>query len=302
MITVSQPPKLTPLDEQTFNARAQMIKAALPYIGLPSAKPMALLARFMELQSTLRYFSNSGKIRACAIGSRRPTPEEMLSDLRKYCDGNEAETIDRLLNAMKIGHFYEKFRDLENNPAFSQLLHSMNTGGFHNASSKPQGGDTMGQSFNPEQLLKNIPPELLKNFNPDMLKNFDVNKFNQLMQAFNNGAQAGQPAGSNAYGARAAAGSSANPGSAYSSGAGAANRGNAYTSGGAAAGSSTYGSNAGPAGSSTYGSGAGSNTYGNGAAAAGSSAPASGFNEEQLKALLTPEQLKLFESLKKSMS
>lgn len=221
-----------------------MIKASLPYMNASSAKPMALLARFMELQNTMRYFNSPGKIKACAIGSRRPTPEEMLSDLRKYCDGNEAQAIDRFLNAMKIGHFYEKFKDMESNPDFNKIINSLNSGGSHDNHYNPRGGDTMGQSFHPEQLLKNIPPELLKNFNPEMLKNFDVNKFNQLMQAFNSGNPSGasnspdEPRHSTPRAPRQAAPREVD----------------------------------------------------------------NSFNEEQLKALLTPEQLKLFESLKNSMN
>lgn len=185
MITVRQTTKLTAFDEQTFNNLSQMIKAALPYLNVSSARPMAILARFMELRSTLQYFNSPGKLQACSIGSRHPSPEEMLSDLRKYCDGNEAKTIDQLLNALKIGHFYEKVRTMESNPDFNRIMNTINSGGSHNSSSEFRGGDPMSQSFNPEQLFKNIPPDVLKNFNPEMLKNFDVNKFNQLMQTLN---------------------------------------------------------------------------------------------------------------------
>ena len=63
-------------DEQTFGNMSQMIKASVPYMCPQAAGPMAMLARFLELQNTVRYFKNPGKIQACGIGSRRPSPEE----------------------------------------------------------------------------------------------------------------------------------------------------------------------------------------------------------------------------------
>ena len=101
----------------------------------------------------------------------------------------------------------------------------------------------MGQSFNPEQLLQNIPPDVLKNFNPEMLKNFDMNKFNQLMKAFNGSNQSqGQRAGA-------------------------------------------------PQNNSTRQTNYSSQPV----------KPSGGFDENQLKSLLTPEQLELFQSLRKTM-
>ena len=258
MIAVSPSAKLTPLDEQTFGNMSQMIKASVPYMCPQAAGPMAMLARFLELQNTVRYFKNPGKIQACGIGSRRPSPEEMLCDLRKYCDGNEARIIDTLLNAMKLGKFYEKFKDMENNPDLSRLIRMINTysntsgetiepslagkcqntgfGGAPPAASAIHGGETMKSSFDPEQILKNI--------NPELLKNFDMNKFNQLVQAVNSG-NFPKTQGSTFQG---------NNGSSFE---------NSHTA---------------------------------------FEPPVSGFNEEQLKSLLTPEQLNLYESLKKSMT
>lgn len=241
MITVRQTTKLTAFDEQTFNNLSQIIKASLPYLNISSARPMAIIARFIELRSTLQYFNSPGRLKACSIGSRHPSPEEMLSDLRKYCDGNEAKAIDQLLNALKIGHFYEKVKNMENNPDFNRILNTINSGGSHNSNAQFRGGEPMSQSFNPEQLFKNIPPDVLKNFNPEMLKNFDVNKFNQLMKTLNANTSSGpEPSKSKQN-------------------------------------------------KQFYNEAANDKTD-------------NSVNEAQLKALLTPEQLRLFESLRKSMT
>ena len=284
VIAVSEPSKLTPLDEQTFGNMSQMIKASVPYMSPQAARPMAMLARLMELQNTINYFRLPGKVRACSIGSRRPSPEEMLLDLRKYCSGNEAKMIDTLLNAMKIGKFYEKFKDMENNPEFSQLFQALSSvqgmnpfqnaafaqamsqaqepcsgqaadpGGTYIPASNTHGGETMKPSINPEQVLKNI--------NPELLKNIDLNKFNQLVQAINSG----NFPGSEKFPFSSFQNDSLN---------------------------SRFQGN--------------KNSYRQSEPDRESSPPAfetpvSGFNEERLKALLSPEQLQLYESLKKSMT
>ena len=245
VIAVRQPPKLTPFDEQTFGNVSQMIKASLPYMSRHSARPMAIMARFMELQNTLRYFRHPEPIQACGIGTRRPTPEEMLGDLRKYCGGKEAKTIDSLLNLLRFGKLYEKFKDMENSPDVLQHTSPMNSDGTQTFTSNLHGGDPMQSSFNPEQLLKNI--------NPELLKNFDMNKFGQLMEAVNSGNfqnfQA-QPAPPNFSGQ---------------------NQNSAQK-------------NPAPQNQTSQ------------------NPPPSGFDEDRLKALLTPEQLKLYESLKRSMT
>ncbi len=318
MIVVSRSPKLTQLDEQTFDNMSQMIKAALPYMSPSSAKTMAMLARFMEMRNTMKYFNQpqAASLHACSIGSRRPGTEEMLMDIRKYCDGSEAEAIDKLLNALKIGKFYEQFKEMEKNPDFSNLFRAMNQYGGHSPNEDSHGGDhPMNNPFNPEQLMKNLNPEmlknlnpemlknlnpemfknfnpemfqnmgqgtapntgsaspqdLLKNMNPEMLKNFDMNKFNQLMAAMNNG------------GGNNGAGRGPHP---ANNKAGSPNTNNHNNSG----------NNHSSAGSqNSPGNGPGSNGFDT------NSFDSSGFDAEQLKSMLTPEQLEMFESIQKSM-
>ena len=169
---ISRPIKLTKLDEQTFNGMSQVLKAATAYMEPSAAKTVAVLAKIMELRNTLAYMNQSQPLQACSIGGHRPDTQEMLQDLRKYCDGAEAQSIDRILNMMKMGKFYEKFKALENSPEFrtmqNALSHTGNT------------GDNQAQA---QDLLSKIPPELLKNFNPEMLNNITPEMINQVMNA-----------------------------------------------------------------------------------------------------------------------
>lgn len=349
MIVVSSPTKLTQLDEQTFDNMSQMIKAALPYMNTSSARTMAMLARFIEMRNTMKYFNQPpAALSACSIGKRRPSTEEMLMDIRKYCDGREAEAIDKLLGALKIGKFYEQFKEMEKNPDFCNLFRAMNQYGAHSPNEDNRGGENhMNNSFNPEQLLKNMNPEMLKNINPEMfknfnpemlknlnpemfknfnpemlnnfntdhnsgnnagngfnpemlkninpdiLKNFDMNKFNQLMSAMNmnnnrNDNGGGRPAGGQ-QGRNAGPGDSGGGVSAAESG---GQNGGYGASGGQRNAAGAPGANGGPAGG--YSAGGPGGSY--------DSAANSGFDAEQLKSMLTPEQLQMFESIAKSMN
>lgn len=344
MIVVSRSPKLTQLDEQTFDNMSQMIKAALPYMPPSSARTMAMLARFVEMRNTMKFFNQpqSAALHACSIGSRRPSTEEMLMDIRKYCDGSEAEAIDKLLGALKIGKFYEQFKEMETNPDFSNLFRAMNQYGSHSPNEDSRGGEhPVNNPFNPEQLMKNMSPDMLKNFNPEMLKNlnpemfknfnpdmlrnmgqsagqnpgstapqemlknlspemlknFDMNKFNQLMSAMNNGGPGGNPApGSSAgsYGGNPAPGNSSG-----SYGGNPANTASGH--GGSSANSSGRGYDGNPANSGNGSRGSYPANNG-GPDGPGNGFDSSGFDEEQLKSLLTPEQLEMFESIRNSMN
>lgn len=125
VITVnSQPLTITELDEKTSGSTAQMLKAAIPYATKESAKYLALMARFMELKSTFDYFSRPDAQLSMCSGTNKPSPEEMLSDLKKYCEPAQAEMVDKMLGMIKMGKFYEKYKELEQSPEFMRLMNS----------------------------------------------------------------------------------------------------------------------------------------------------------------------------------
>ena len=87
----------------------------------------------------------------------------MLKDLRKYCNASQVEMIDRMLNILQMGKFYEKYKELENSPEFANMMSMFkamsaaeNTGFTPTASN-----DTQSMTF-PENL--SLPP----NFNNSM--------------------------------------------------------------------------------------------------------------------------------------
>lgn len=127
MISINDDVRITEIDRQTFTDTSQFIKATIPYMNSRMGRQMAVLARMIELKNTFDFFNNPKTLSACGIGNRKQEePEDFLKDIRKYCNGKEADSIDRMLNMINMGKFYEKFRAMENSPDFNQMVASMN--------------------------------------------------------------------------------------------------------------------------------------------------------------------------------
>lgn len=180
VIAVSRLPKPTPIDEQCFCGSAQMLKALIPYVSPGAAKPLAIMAKILELQSMLHFLQTSNTLKSCGISSKNMSTEELLNHIKAYCSESGAKMIDQMLNAMKMSRMYEQFKDMENNPEIARLLKVV-SGSPETSSPQSPGGESMKS----DDVLKNVPKDVLNNFNPELLKSFDVNKFNQIMQAMN---------------------------------------------------------------------------------------------------------------------
>lgn len=104
--------KITELDSRVSKGPANMLKAAIPYLDSGAAKTVALLAKTLELKNTLEYFSEETPISAASSDGKKPNPEEMLKDIRKYCNDEERERIDNLLNFINMSRMYETYKNL----------------------------------------------------------------------------------------------------------------------------------------------------------------------------------------------
>jgi len=128
---------MTELDRETYDSAAQILKAAVAYAQPSAGKLLAVCAKFLELKKTLDYFSQPDKnLSICALSGNRPSPEEMLSDLKKYSDKNQAEMIDKMLNILHMTQFLEKYRELEKSPEFNTMMHMMKSMGNMNPSGR----------------------------------------------------------------------------------------------------------------------------------------------------------------------
>ena len=100
---------VTTLDSLVQDRQLQMMKAALPYIGNSSQKPIAFLIKFMELERTISLFNNpQTSIQMCSLPeSDEPRSLQLLGALREFFTEGERETIDMLLNYMQMFSAYE---------------------------------------------------------------------------------------------------------------------------------------------------------------------------------------------------
>lgn len=194
------------LDEKFSDNTANLLKAAIPYAGKAQAKAFALAAKFLELKKILDCFnSEDDPLSICSVSDKKPSPEELLCDLRKYCDAAQAETIDKILGMLKMGKLYEKYQTLLKSPEFSKMLSSLglengqSMGGFNIPGSFGQknhhsagGFDTPnrhgGKSFDTDFSPQDIPssPEL-ENALKSMLSPDQLAMFEQLKSSLQSG-------------------------------------------------------------------------------------------------------------------
>lgn len=99
---------ITEYDELVQTRELQMLKAMLPFMGVKSQLPMAVLIQAMEFQNTMKVFQSSeNALSACAINDETDRRSAMLQVLRKFCTPKERETIDTMLNIMCVMENYE---------------------------------------------------------------------------------------------------------------------------------------------------------------------------------------------------
>lgn len=163
MIINTQNLHLTDADNVSYDATSQILKAATAYVNPNVGKMLAVLAKSIELQHMMDYLNNSG-VSACSLNNRQIPPEEILKDLRKYCEKKEKEQLDKCLNIMNMAKMYELYKNFAGSgdmaSAASAMANASMTGSLP---SPPPGTDNdylkhMQSLLTPEQLqlLNNI--------------------------------------------------------------------------------------------------------------------------------------------------
>lgn len=150
---------ITEMDQISCDSTAQLLKAALPYTNASAACALTIAAKFLELKKALAYLKKpQSDVSVCSVSGQHATPEEMLKDLRKYCNQSQTEMIDRMLNIMQMGKFYEKYKELENSPEFATMMSmfkamsagantSTNASGYAQAQDSPPQASAMPSGF-----------------------------------------------------------------------------------------------------------------------------------------------------------
>jgi len=98
------------LDELVSENHVQMIKTAIPYISVPTQRFAAIYAKALELNNTISFFSNTGSdLSACDL-STDGTALDMLNDIQDYCNEQEKDMVDLLINFLNSFQLYNSYK------------------------------------------------------------------------------------------------------------------------------------------------------------------------------------------------
>lgn len=95
--------KLTDLDYMTGDSHIQMMKAALPYMGLKQQRMISMFARIQEMNRTMQLFSQ-GEMAAMSANpssGKQSSVADMLEAIRPYANTYEQEIITLISNMAK---------------------------------------------------------------------------------------------------------------------------------------------------------------------------------------------------------
>ncbi len=100
--------KLTDLDYATGSHRLQMMKAALPYMGIREQRALSMFIKWSELRRTMDFFQENedGMMSICSVNEEQTSPMDMLMALKPFANSREQEIIEmigRILQSQVTG-------------------------------------------------------------------------------------------------------------------------------------------------------------------------------------------------------
>lgn len=91
------------------NRQIEMLKAAIPYTEPRLRKPMQIVIQAEELAAYMRESENEADLQACDMDSVGDL-EGMMESIREYCNAAERETVDLVLNFIRVQRMYQLYR------------------------------------------------------------------------------------------------------------------------------------------------------------------------------------------------
>lgn len=101
---------LTAIDRIADGGNLQMMKAAIPYLPPSMQKGLSLYAKVMELQNLISYYNQP--VRACCAESASADSEEILNDIRTYCNDSQRQSLDQALNLINTLKMYQEIQKM----------------------------------------------------------------------------------------------------------------------------------------------------------------------------------------------
>lgn len=107
---------LPAIDQIANGSHLLMMKAAIPYLPRAGQQFMALYTKAAELTNILGYYRSAPDMSACSADTCQLSPEEMLQDIRCFCDRAEQESIDRCIHMLQMMNLYISLQDADSSP------------------------------------------------------------------------------------------------------------------------------------------------------------------------------------------
>lgn len=104
------PTPQTAVDRIADGGNLQMMKAAIPYLPPAIQKGMSLYAKLLELQNLMTYYNQP--VRACSAETASANSEEILNDIRAYCNETQRQSLDHALNLINTLKMYQEIQNM----------------------------------------------------------------------------------------------------------------------------------------------------------------------------------------------
>lgn len=97
----------TPFDEKIESKDLKILKTALPYMNGTRQKEILMLIKSMELKKSLDLINNSdASVSIMSAENPMENTQKMLNDIRQFCNEQEQENIDMILNLFSMFSTY----------------------------------------------------------------------------------------------------------------------------------------------------------------------------------------------------
>lgn len=97
----------TPFDEKIESKDLKILKTALPYMNGTHQKEILMLIKSMELKKSLDLINSSdASVSIMSAEDPMENTQKMLNDIRQFCNEQEQENIDMILNLFSMFSTY----------------------------------------------------------------------------------------------------------------------------------------------------------------------------------------------------
>lgn len=91
------------------NREIDMLRTAIPYASPSLRKPLQVYLQTRELSDYIRNGDESADVEACGVGNAGDV-EGLMENIRQFCNAEEREMIDTVLNIVRAQKMYQCYR------------------------------------------------------------------------------------------------------------------------------------------------------------------------------------------------